>query len=214
MRDWLAQLPSASPSGPAQADDLQTNDSSAPAEEAPVSAAAHPAPGTALPETYPLSLDKSHYAESENTRRPASRPWLRQLLGVLALLLSGAAGASSGLAAPLAAEPGFTALTQSPAAPAVPYGAPVLVTATFDAQVVGGRSVFLRYSTDNFATCKVLAMADASGNGHYDFTATIPDLTPNPARPVRVSYYAFTSLAKTTPATCGSTASSPEPAYS
>lgn len=115
------------------------------------------------------------------------------------VLLAGATRASSGGAAPLAAEPQFTALNQSPAATAVPYGAAVVVTATLDAQVVAGQSVYLRYSTDNFATCAVLPMTDASANGRFDFTASIPSLTPNPAKPVAVRYYAFTSQASTAP---------------
>jgi hypothetical protein len=117
------------------------------------------------------------------------------MLGVVALLLLSQAVGAVPSRVPLLLGAKFTYVSQSPLAGAVPYAAPVTVTATLDAATGLGESVYLRYSTDNFANCVVLPMEAVTGAlpAGTHFAATIPNLTNDAAKPATVRYYVFTS---------------------
>ncbi|MEL6636976.1 MAG: T9SS type A sorting domain-containing protein [Bacteroidota bacterium] len=63
------------------------------------------------------------------------------------------------------------------------------VTATTDDPLNAGQGIFLRYSTDNFASSTVLAMTEVSSLVATDYVATIPGQLAG----TNVSYYVFTS---------------------
>lgn len=117
------------------------------------------------------------------------------MLSVVALLLLSQAAGATPSWVPLLLGAKFTDVSQSPLAGAVPYAAPVTVTATLDAATGLSESVYLRYSTDNFANCVVLPMGTVIGAlpvGTH-FAATIPNLTGSAAKLATVRYYVFTS---------------------
>lgn len=79
----------------------------------------------------------------------------------------------------------ISSVSQSPAAANVAVSQGVIVTATPDAALSAGQAVYLRYTTNGFATSTVAQMT-LSGS---DYVATIP----GQASGTNISYYIFTS---------------------
>jgi hypothetical protein len=78
-----------------------------------------------------------------------------------------------------------SSVAQSPVASGVNQSIPVTVTATLDGAFSTGQAVYLRYTTNNFASSTVVKM---TGSGST-YTATIPGQTMG----TEVRYYTFTS---------------------